>query len=294
VFEEDQEVPEEPDHRAQEKPVNPAEVRALIVHVDYGFEPAKSQGWCPAGFGDKLDTGHNANMMTKLLTGAGVTSIFNLANTQATKENVIANIEKIGEMADENDTFLFFYSGHGANMPDQDGDEDDGMDEALCLPNASGECNETTWLRDDDFAQALADVQCGNKLIIMDCCHSGTMLDFDRPNWHGQHAISITGCKDAQESASTVAIGQQGGAFSKCLYHAVTEIGDKDVTVGEVYNKLNAYRHQFIPAGHQQEIQLQCSPGMKPNSMMWPLKQTQEQKQGNFGQMGATTYGAPK
>jgi hypothetical protein len=285
----------EPDSRAKAKAVtNPAEVIALIVYVDYGFEPAKSAGWCPSGFGPKLDTGHNANMITMLLTGAGVTKIYQLGNTEATKEQVLMDIHEIGEEADENDTFFFFYSGHGASMADQDGDEDDGMDEALCLPSKDGRCDQSTWLRDDDFAAAVHAVSAGNKLIIMDCCHSGTMLDFDKPMWQGQPAISITGCRDAQESASTVGIGELGGSFSKCLYHAATDLGNKDATVAEVFNLLVGYRNKFVPPGHQQDIQLMCAPGMMPNSMMWPLKQIGDQSHGEFGQVGSCTYGVPE
>lgn len=31
------------------------------------------------------------------------------------------------------DFFVVYYSGHGTNVEDQDGDEEDGNDEALCL-----------------------------------------------------------------------------------------------------------------------------------------------------------------
>merc|ERR1719272_1524522 len=61
------------------------DIHALVVYVDYGFEPAKSAGWCPAGFGPKLDTVENADMVLELIKGAGITSVTTLSNQQATK-----------------------------------------------------------------------------------------------------------------------------------------------------------------------------------------------------------------
>merc|ERR1719158_1480144 len=106
-------------------------------------------------------------MMVKILEDAGVESISRLSNLEATQENVLAEIKRVGELCDENDIFFFFYSGHGNPMPDQDGDEEDGSDEAMCLPYADGRCDEGSWLRDDDFADAVAThVPAGSKLII--------------------------------------------------------------------------------------------------------------------------------
>lgn len=296
-----EEVDEHPSNKAKKMAANPIECHALVVYVDYGFQPAKSQGWCPAGFGDRLDTKENADFILELLEGAEVASITKLANTDATKEAVVNAIHEVGLKCDDNDVFFFFYSGHGAQMPDTTGDEEDGMDEAMCVPSSTGECNMQTWLSDDEFSMAVHEVTAGNKLIIMDCCHSGTMMDFsheiwseheitdaqkeatleveecqqidlNRAGWGGQKCISITGCKDEQESAG-MGGGTRGGAFSKCLYHATKAIGNEQVTVGAIYNHLLQYKDTFIPAGHRQEIQLQCAPGCQANDMIYPLQQ---------------------
>jgi len=251
---------------------NPEQVHALVVFCDYGFEPAKGDGWCPAGFGDKLDTGENADMIVKLIQDAGVTDISRLSNLQATKEAVLSEIQRVGELCDENDIFFFFYSGHGNPMPDQDGDEEDGSDEAMCLPHANGKCDPDSWLRDDDFSAQIADVTAGHKLIILDCCHSGTMLDFQKQIWQGQSAISIVGCKDQQESAA-MGGGTRGGAFTKSVNAAVRNLGNipEYVSVGHIFNTICECSETLIPAGHKQDITINCAPGITPDMMAWPF-----------------------
>lgn len=265
-----------PDGDNFEEPANPEQVHALVVFCDYGFEPAKSMGWVAPGFGEKLDTSENAEMMNKILVDAGIQDITRLSNLEATQENVLAAIREVGARCDENDIFFFFYSGHGNPMPDQDGDEADGSDEAMCLPRADGSCDEGSWLRDDDFSAEIAEVTAGHKLMILDCCHSGTMLDFEKPIWEGQSAISIVGCKDKQESAA-MGGGTRGGAFTKSVNAAVRSLGNsEDVSVGHIFNTICEYSTNFIPPGHQQDITINCAPGITPDMMHWPFYTEEE------------------
>jgi len=266
-----------PDGENFESTQNPEQIHALVVFCDYGFEPAKSMGWVAPGFGPKLDTEENAETMVKILQDAGVTSISRLSNLEATQENVINEIRRVGQLCDENDIFFFFYSGHGNPMPDQDGDEADGQDEAMCLPRSDGTCDEGSWLRDDDFSAEIADVTAGHKLMILDCCHSGTMLDFNKPIWEGQSAMSIVGCKDKQESAA-MGGGTRGGAFTKSVNAAVRSLGmdTEPVSVGLMFNTICAYSPTFIPPGHAQDITINCAPGITPDMMAWPFYTEEE------------------
>eukprot|EP00747_Dinoflagellata_sp_TGD_P098033 gnl/TRDRNA2_/TRDRNA2_167321_c0_seq4.p1 gnl/TRDRNA2_/TRDRNA2_167321_c0~~gnl/TRDRNA2_/TRDRNA2_167321_c0_seq4.p1 ORF type:complete len:145 (+),score=25.97 gnl/TRDRNA2_/TRDRNA2_167321_c0_seq4:1-435(+) len=140
----------------------------------------------------------------------------------------------------------------------------------MCLPSKMGTCDNTTWLRDDDFSAAVAHIRAGQKLLIIDCCHSGTLLDFNKPIWRGQKAVSMCGCKDSQTGAA-MAGGTRGGAFSKSINAAVKSIGANQCSVGKVYNTCLAYAPSFIPVGHQQDVTINCSPGMDPSHMMWPI-----------------------
>jgi len=266
-----------PDGDNFENTQNPENVHCLVVYCDYGFEPAKSMGWVAPGFGEKLDTSENAECMIKILQDSGVDSVKTLSNLEATRENVISEIRRVGELCDENDIFFFFYSGHGNPMPDDDGDEEDGSDEAMCLPRADGTCDEKSWLRDDDFSAEIANVTAGHKLMILDCCHSGTMLDFGKEIWQGQSAMSIVGCKDKQESAA-MGGGTRGGAFTKCVNAAVRSLGDEGtkVSVGFIFNTICQYAPTFIPPGHAQDITINCAPGVTPDMMAWPFYTAEE------------------
>jgi len=69
------------------------------------------------------------------------------------------------------DVLLLHYSGHGANVPDKDGDEADHRDEILCPTDLD-------WkdpLTDDWLRTTFDKLRKGVSLtVIMDCCYSGT------------------------------------------------------------------------------------------------------------------------
>lgn len=97
--------------------------------------------------------------------------ITTLTDYAATKKAMQAAIVKLVGAARAGDVLLLHYSGHGANVPDKDGDEADHRDEILCPTDLDWKDPLT-----DDWLRA-----CFNKLrkgvsltAIMDCCHSGT------------------------------------------------------------------------------------------------------------------------
>ncbi len=66
--------------------------------------------------------------------------------------------------------FLFLtYSGHGGQLPDLNGDEDDGLDETWCLFDGQ--------LVDDEIYDMLAMLAPGVRVLVLsDSCHSGSVL----------------------------------------------------------------------------------------------------------------------
>lgn len=106
------------------------------------------------------------NMMTLMDDGA---------HEQPTYSNISAAFDWIVRESQPGDTVWIHYSGHGGRLEDQDGDEEDGYDETL-IPvdfQSAGQ------IRDDDLLKYLVKPMKEGVLVtcLMDCCHSGTVLD---------------------------------------------------------------------------------------------------------------------
>lgn len=97
----------------------------------------------------------------------------------ATRDRVRSVIREAAEQLVLGDTFLLTYSGHGGQVPDLNGDEDDGADETLCLFDGQ--------LLDDELDQHLSLFSAGVKVIVVsDSCHSGTVTRDASPFTHAE------------------------------------------------------------------------------------------------------------
>ena len=102
-----------------------------------------------------------------------------LLNEQATAEGIrLAFRQHLIEGSRPGDVALLYYSGHGAQVPDQNGDEtDDKMDEILCSSDIRVENkNWDRYVLDDDLSQWTQELKGREFIAIFDCCHSGTGL----------------------------------------------------------------------------------------------------------------------
>ncbi len=92
---------------------------------------------------------------------------------RATKAAIITGINWLLSGAKKNDNLVFYYSGHGSQIPDVHGDDADGKDEVLCPADVG--VGAGNFISDDDlrnlFKKVTTDI---NLEIILDCCHSGT------------------------------------------------------------------------------------------------------------------------
>lgn len=94
---------------------------------------------------------------------------------EPTRKNITDAFVKMTEYSKSGDVVFIHYSGHGGRVVDTSGDEDDGYDETL-IPV---DFNRTGQIVDDDILKILVKpMKAGvNVTVLMDCCHSGTVLD---------------------------------------------------------------------------------------------------------------------
>eukprot|EP00927_Polykrikos_kofoidii_P065060 TRINITY_DN60857_c0_g1_i1.p1 TRINITY_DN60857_c0_g1~~TRINITY_DN60857_c0_g1_i1.p1 ORF type:complete len:610 (-),score=95.44 TRINITY_DN60857_c0_g1_i1:475-2304(-) len=236
-----------------------AQVHLIVCCLDYQLTPypltCSVDGW---------------NMSALARHCGSDLDIVTLSNEEATVANVTAAIGDVGKRCKPGDHLIFFYAGHGANLPDDDGDEDDGLDEAYLLVDEGGRLSSNAILRDDDFAQVLtSSVPRGTSMIIIsDCCHSGTMADFNRSVWKGHCAVSVSGCSDWQTSADT----GRGGIFTHCLLMAVEQLAAQSplgFTVGDLCRA--AVQADGDAFQSPQDLTVLSAPGVTCDDVAWPL-----------------------
>lgn len=94
-----------------------------------------------------------------------------LIDENATQVAMQKGIRALVSGGRKGDVLLLHYSGHGANVPDADGDEADRRDEILCP-------HDLDWkkpLTDDWLRTTFDRLRVGVSMtVIMDCCHSGS------------------------------------------------------------------------------------------------------------------------
>lgn len=124
--------------------------------------------------------------MARTLTafaGFGAADIATLSDLTATRKAMQNGVQRLLKGARKGDVLLLHYSGHGANVPDKNGDEADRRDEILCPTDLD-------WydpLTDDWLRRTFNTLPAGvNLTVVMDCCHSGTntraLLSPDAPS----------------------------------------------------------------------------------------------------------------
>lgn len=100
----------------------------------------------------------------------GFTNIITLLDDQATKESIMTNLTNMVKNAKRGDKVLYYHSGHGTQVPDLDGDELDGLDEALVTHDFDWDDPFT----DDVLARCLRYHRKRVQLyLIIDTCFSG-------------------------------------------------------------------------------------------------------------------------
>lgn len=153
-----------------------AEKYALIIAI--GDYPAKG-GW------STISSKNDVPLIKGALLGQGFKegNIKILIDSEATKKGIVEAVTAIQAQIKKGDILVVHYSGHGQQVFDDNGDEVDGLDEAIVpydayvkyTHNYKGENH----VRDDELANIIANFRNklgkdGQLLITLDSCHSGS------------------------------------------------------------------------------------------------------------------------
>jgi len=188
-------------------------------------DPAAYQGWA----GDCPGCDEDANgfhlLLNKSLSGG---AIF-LFNSAATWKNVQDDVLAAAATLKRGDLLVVMMSGHGGQLPDDNGDEADGLDETICLWDGQ--------VRDDEVLKLINKFPAGLRVVLInDQCHSegnfrsfmrkvqrvvtlgkygkrkGAVLVKAKTGWDGQ-LIQFAGCREASYSYGS----STGGTWSQNL-----------------------------------------------------------------------------
>jgi hypothetical protein len=98
-----------------------------------------------------------------------------LTNEQATAANVEREFRQwLVEGTQPGDRVFFLYAGHGSQLPDDNGDEADGLDETIAPYDVNPETGAGE-IRDDLFDELIAQLSGRRAVLVFDSCHSGTI-----------------------------------------------------------------------------------------------------------------------
>lgn len=133
-------------------------------------------------------------------------------SVKPTRNTIITEINRLIADSSRCAEIFIHYSGHGGQMRDKTSDEKDGYDEIIFPLDYT----KNGIISDDDLWKMLNQTKCDLK-IVMDCCHSGSMVDLyysaavygpkiimstekKNLNKNNKNILMISGCTDEQVS----------------------------------------------------------------------------------------------
>lgn len=152
------------------------------------------------------------------LEGQGFTDFRTLSDSQATRQNILAELQNLETDTRPGDIVVIHFSAHGQGIPDDNGDEPDGIDESICCYGAeaytSYSYNGEEHIRDDELGKYLDRIrlkagESGQVLVLLDACYSGSGTRGDETPSRGISNILL------KEGETTVLKGKDEVAFKE-------------------------------------------------------------------------------
>jgi hypothetical protein len=146
-----------------------AEIRALVIGI--GSYPPDT------GYSVLEGPPNDVRLMQDWLVkdwGANPSAVRTVTEQQATSLGIQEAIRShLVEDTRPEDVAVLYFTGHGGQAPDLEGDETDGQDELLVSYDYR-KTEPSTWLTDDLLHAHLRTIPARHVLILFDCCNAGT------------------------------------------------------------------------------------------------------------------------
>ncbi len=217
-----------------------------------------------------------------------------LLDSDATKSAMTDAISSVVSAAASGDNVVITYSGHGTWQPDENADEPDMRDEALC----PYDLQDNGALLDDELFEIFADAERGARVVLLsDSCHSGSVTRMGPPQGADRGrvrflppatflsddkvaraakvekapargmsrgtALLISGCMDTEYSYDASFDDRPNGAFTRAAIDALSALPD-DATYA---NWFKAIREVLPNPNYPQTPQLMASRRQRK----WPI-----------------------
>ena len=141
-----------------------SKAKAMSLHIGLNsVSPTHYGGWS----GNLAACEFDANDMASIAQSRGIKSTV-LLTKSGTRAKTLDAIRGAAKQLRSGDLFLLTYSGHGGQVPDVSGEEDDKKDETWCLYDGQ--------LIDDELYLELSRFAAGVRVLVFsDSCHSGSV-----------------------------------------------------------------------------------------------------------------------
>jgi hypothetical protein len=181
-------------------------------------------------------------------------------DVEAMRGVLIDALDNLAREATADDMVYVHYSGHGSQVQDLNGDEQDSTDETILSHDARMEGIPD--ITDDEIGEFLLQLRADNAIIVLDSCHSGTatrgnlltrsvppdkrldlytrsnsdvvtraVVPIDVPDQY----ILLTGAADNQSALDGPIMGKYRGFFSYALSEALNAV-DADASPREIHD----------------------------------------------------------
>src|SRR5262249_8796618 len=145
--------------------------------IDQGESPMSKYALCvginnyPGTANDLSGCINDAQDWSAVLSGRGF-KVDQLIDKDASKLGIMEGIRRLVKNARAGDLVVFQYSGHGSYVPDESGDEDDGVDEVICPCDVGPD----SYLSDDEIYDLFSAHAAGVRIVFLsDSCFSGSV-----------------------------------------------------------------------------------------------------------------------